>query len=238
MKNLVAYFIKYPITGNVLMVAILTLGMIGLFSLRSTFFPENDAKVISIAVVYPGASPEEVEEGVVNKIEDNINGITGIDRVSSVSQENTGRVTVEVARGYDIDLVLRDVKNSIDGISSFPLGIEPPVIYKLEVLNVALQFAISGDVDLNTLKEYARKVEDDLLADPDVSKVEISGFPDEEIEIAVRENILRTYNLSFDQVRNAVAASNIDITGGTLKGENEEVLIRTRNKEYYAEDLA
>ncbi|MEL7191368.1 MAG: efflux RND transporter permease subunit [Bacteroidota bacterium] len=238
MKNLVAYFIKYPITGNVLMVAILTLGMIGLFSLKSTFFPENDAKLITIAVVYPGASPEEVEEGVVNKIEDNINGITGIDRVSSVSSENTGRVTIEVARGYDIDLVLRDIKNSIDGISSFPLGIEPPVIYKLEVLNVALQFAISGDVDLNTLKEYARKVEDDLLANPDVSKVELSGFPDEEIEIAVRENVLRTYNLSFDQVRNAVAASNIDITGGTLKGENEEVLIRTRNKEYYAEDLA
>ncbi|MCI4671191.1 MAG: efflux RND transporter permease subunit [Bacteroidia bacterium] len=237
MKNLVAYFIKYPITGNVLMVAILILGVIGLSSLRSTFFPENDASIISIQVIYPGASPEEVEEGVVNKIEDAIKSLTGIDRVTSVSSENTGRVTVEAATGYDIDELLRDVKNSVDGISSFPVDIEPPVIYIQEVLNIAFQFIISGDVSLKKLKETAREVESDLLALDGISKITLSGFPDEEIEIALRENDLRSLNLTFDQVRAAVSAQNIDLTGGTIKGDNGEVLIRTRSKEYFAEGL-
>lgn len=219
------------------MITILVMGLVGLGSMRSTFFPENESKIISVRVVYPGASPEEVEEGVVNKIEDNIEGITGIDRISSVSSENLGSINVEAARGYDIDEVLRDVKNAIDGISSFPQGIEQPVIYKLETLNIALQFAVSGNVDLRTLKDYARKIEDDLLAMEGLSKVEVSGFPDEEIEIAIRENDLRTYNLTFDQVALAVSAANLDITGGTIKGENEEVLIRTRSKKYYGQEL-
>ncbi len=237
MKNLIAYFIKYPITGNVLMIAILILGVIGLSSLRSTFFPENDASIIAIQVVYPGASPEEVEEGVVNKIEDALKGTTGIDRVTSTSSENTGRVTVEAETDFDIDDLLRDVKNSVDGISSFPADVEPPIIYIQEVLNAAFQFTISGDVSLKKLKETAREIESDLRAREGISKVELSGFPEEEIEIAIRENDLRSLNLTFDQVRSAIAAQNIDLTGGTIKGESQETLIRTRSKRYYAEGL-
>ncbi|MEO0897224.1 MAG: efflux RND transporter permease subunit [Bacteroidota bacterium] len=237
MKNLIAYFIKYPITGNVLMVAILILGVLGLSSMTSTFFPENDATFISIQVVYPGASPEEVEEGVVNKIEDVLKGTTGIDRVTSVSSENTGRVTVEVNSAYNIDEVLRDVKNNVDGISAFPVGIESPIIYKQEALNVAFQFTVSGKVPLKKLKETAREIESDLLAMDGISKVELSGFPDEEIEIAVSENKLRAMNLTFEQVRLAVASQNIDLTGGTIKGDEGETLIRTRNKEYSAQGL-
>jgi len=237
MRQFIAYFIKYPITGNVLMVVLLLFGVMGLTSLKSTFFPESETKIIAIELAYPGASPEEIEEGVVAKIEDNLEGVTGIDRVTSVSRENAGSVTVEIKRGNDIDAILSDVKNAVDRISSFPGGLEPPVIYKRETLTLALNFAIDGDVKRQTLNEYAREIENDLLAVDGISKVELSGFPDEEIEIALRENDLRAYGLTFEQVANAVAAANLETTGGTIKGEDEELLIRARAKEYYAQPL-
>mgnify|MGYP006269404333 CR=1 FL=1 len=237
MRQLINYFIKYPISGNVLMVIILVFGVMGLQSLRSTFFPESETKLIVVQVTYPGASPEEIEEGIVDKIEDNLKGTTGVDRVTSVSSENSGRVTVEIKSGQDIDLILQEVKNEVDRISSFPADMEPPVIYKQETLTLALNFAVEGDITLQSLKRYAREIESDLLGIDGISKIELSGFPDEEIEIAVRENDLRRYGLTFDDISQAVSAANLETTGGTIKGENEEVLIRARSKNYYAAPL-
>lgn len=235
MRNLVSYFIKYNISGDVLLVVVAIFGIFGLNSMRSTFFPESDTKLIAIRTTYPGASPEEIEEGIILKIEDNLTGTTGVDRISSVSRENTGTVLVEIKRGYNIDDILQEVKNAVDEINSFPADMEPPVISKQEVLTQALNFSVSGNVSLRTLKEAARKIESDLLAMPGISKVELSGFPDEEIEIAVREQDLRAYNMTFDQLVNAVRSANLDLTGGTIKAESEELLIRARSKGYYAD---
>lgn len=237
MRNFITYFIKYPIVGNVLMILILVFGGFGLSSLKSTFFPETETKLIAVSLVYPGASPEEIEEGVVNKIEDNLKGMTGVDRVSSVSRENAGTVTVEIKRGYKIDLLLQDVKNAVDQIPTLPVDLEPPVVFKQEFLTLALNFSLSGDVDLGTLKRYAREVETELLAQDGISKVSLSGFPDEEIEIRVKEDVLRAYGITFDQVASAIRTSNLELTGGTIKGKTEEVLIRTRSKKYYAESV-
>ena len=120
MRDFINYFIKNPIAGNLLMIGLFLIGILGLMNMKSTFFPEEDSKLISIQVVYPGASPEEIEEGVVNKVEENLRGLTGVDRITSVSSENAGSVSVEVAKGYDTDIILQDVKNAVDRISSFP----------------------------------------------------------------------------------------------------------------------
>lgn len=237
MNGVISYFIKYPIAANLLMFGILIMGVFGLLNMKSTFFPEVESRIISIQAVYPGASPEEVEEGIINKIEENLKGLTGVEQYTSVSQENAGSVTVEVARGYDTEIILQDVKNAVDRINSFPANMEPLVVYKRENLGFAISFAISGEVDLKTLKRYGRQAEDELRAIEGISKVELSGFPEEEIEIAFREKDLRAYNISFSQATNAVRAYNIELTGGTLKGEREELLVRADNKEYYAKDL-
>lgn len=237
MRGFIDYFIKYDVAANLLMVGILILGVVSLFNIKSTFFPETESRIVSIQIVYPGASPEEIEEGVVSKIEENLKGLTGVERYTSVSSENSGTVTVELFKGYDPDVILQDVKNAVDRINSFPVGMEPPVVYKQEFLGFAISFAISGDVNLRTLKRYGREVEDDLRAIDGISKVELSGFPDEEIEIAFREKDLRAYDLTFQQATQAVRNANLDITGGTLKSEKEELLIRARNKEYYADGL-
>ena len=237
MQGIIQYFINNSIAANLLMVAIFIMGVFGLLNMKSTFFPEVESRIISVQAIYPGASPEEIEEGVINKIEENLKGLTGVERYTSVSKENAGTVTVEVLRGYDTDVVLQDVKNAVNSIVSFPVGLETPVIYKLENLGFAISFAISGNVDLKTLKSFGRTAENDLRAIDGISKVELSGFPDEEIEIAFRERDLRAYNLTFQQAAAAVRAENLEITGGTIKTDNEELLVRARNKAYYAEGL-
>lgn len=237
MRQFINYFIKYPVAANLAMFGILIMGGVGLLNMKSTFFPEVESRIILIQIVYPGASPEEIEEGIVKKIEENLKGVTGVERYTSVSRENSGTVTVEVFKGYDTDVILQDVKNAVDQISSFPVGMEPPVVFKRENLGFAISFAISGDVKLKTLKRYGRQVEDDLLAMEGISKVSLSGFPEEEIEIAFRERGLRAYGLTFQQATLAVRNANIELTGGTIKGKDEELLVRTRNKAYYAEGL-
>lgn len=239
MRTLMTYFVKHPIVVNLIMVLVFIFGYFGAQTLRSNFFPEQETKFIIIETFYPGASPEEMEEGIVIKIEDNLKGITGVDRVTSVSDENNARIQVEIFPSADEDVALQDVKNAVDRISSFPVGMEPPVVFKQEVVNFTYSFAIIGDeqTPLKTLKAYARTVEEDLRAFPDISKVELNGFPEEEIEIAVDEYRLRTYEITFEEIAQAIRNHNIELTGGTIKGDKEEMLIRMRQKSYRAAGL-
>ncbi|NNF36830.1 MAG: efflux RND transporter permease subunit [Saprospiraceae bacterium] len=237
MRSIVNYFLKNPVAGNLLMIFLFIVGIIGLLSLKSTFFPETPSRIIVIQSIFPGSSPEEMEEGVITKIEEALEGVTGVERTTSVSSENSGTVSIEVLKGYDTDLILQDVKNAVDRIPTFPVSMEPLVIFKQEFLGRSFAFALSGDVELITLKEYARKVEDDLLAKDGISKILLNGFPEEEIEISVREKDLRSNDLTFDQVALAISNYNLEATGGTIKTDREELNIRARNKQYYAEEL-
>jgi multidrug efflux pump subunit AcrB len=238
MKKIISYFIKFPVAVNVIIFAFLIFGTIGAMSIKSSFFPLAESKLISINLIYPGASPAEMEEGVVLKIEDNLKGIVGVERVTSISQENSARISVETIRGKNIDVVLADVKNAVDRVPSFPSGMEPPIIAKVETTRPTISFTLSGDnIPLRTLKQYAREVENDLRSIEGISQVSISGFPDEEIAISVRENDLRAYNLSFQDVANAVSKTNILITGGNIKTSAEDYLIRANNRSYYGDEL-
>ena len=238
MKKIITYFIKYPVAVNVVIIAFIVFGLVGIFSMKSSFFPLVDSQLIRISLAYPGASPAEMEEGVVLKIEDNLKGIVGVERVTSVSRENAANVNVEVEKGKNIDVVLSDVKNAVDRVPSFPSGMEPPVIAKVESIRPTISFTISGtNVSLKSLKQYARSIENDIRGIEGISQVEISGFPEEEIEIAIRENDLRAYNMSFTEVANAIRNTNLLITGGNIKTAEEDYLIRASNRSYYGVEL-
>ncbi len=237
MRNLITYFIKYPVAGNTLMVLIFIFGYFGLQSWKKNFFPVSESRILKIETVYPGSSPEEIEKGIVLKIEDNLRGVTGIEQISSVSRENSGVITIEVVRSYSTDMVLQDVKNAVDRIPSFPDGMEPPVIYKQESRNFAISFSLSGDVSLTTLKKFAQKVESDLLAIDGISKIALSGYPDEEIEIALKEDALRAYDLTFIEVSQKIKNANLEVTGGKVRGDKEELIIRANTKGYYADEF-
>ncbi|OIQ21974.1 efflux RND transporter permease subunit [Lacinutrix sp. MedPE-SW] len=239
MKKIIEYFIRYHVAVNVIILAFFVFGVIGALSLKSSFFPLTESKIINVSITYPGASPLEIEEGIVLQIEDNLKGLKGVDRVTSVSRENSGSITVEIEKGESLDFMLLEVKNAVDRVPSFPTGMEPLVVSKQEAVRETISFALSGkDIPLVTLKQLARQVETDLRTLDGISQIEISGFPDEEIEIAVNENSLLAYNITFSDVSQAVANANILVTGGNVKTEAEEYLIRANNKQYYGSELS
>ncbi|NAY92166.1 MMPL family transporter [Muricauda sp. JGD-17] len=239
MKKVISYFIKYHVAVNTIIVAFFVFGIVGALSLKSSFFPLTESKNVLISITYPGASPQEVEEGIVLKIEDNLKGLEGVERVTSTSRENSGSINVEIEKGRDIDFMLLEVKNAVDRVPTFPIGMEPLIVSKQEAVRPTISFAISGDeIPLATLKQIGRQIENDLRAMDGISQIDIAGYPEEEIEIAVNENNLLAYNLSFNEVAQAVANANILVTGGNIKTVAEEYLIRANNRSYYGDELS
>lgn len=239
MRKIIEYFIKYHVAVNVIIIAVFVFGAVGAWSLKSSFFPLTDSKNIAINITYPGASPQEIEEGIVLKIEDNLKGLQGVDRVTSRSRENSGSINVEIEKGRNIDFMLLEVKNAVDRVPTFPTGMEPLIVSKVEAVRQTISFAVSGEgIPLATLKQIGRQIENDIRAMDGISQISITGYPDEEIEIAVDENSLLAYSMSFSDVAQAVGSANILVTGGNIKTDAEEYLIRANNRSYYGDELS
>lgn len=239
MRGIISYFIKYHVAVDVFILSFFIFGIYGALSLKSSFFPLTEERNIIITIAYPGASPQEVEEGIVLKIEDNLKGLEGVERVTSTSRENSGNINVEIEKGRNVDFMLLEVKNAVDQVPTFPTGMEPLVVSKQRPMRPTISFSISGkQVPLVTLKQIGRQIENDIRAMPGISQINITGFPQEEIEIAVNENSLLAYNLTFDEVSRAIANANILVTGGNIKTDAEEYLIRANNRSYYGDELS
>ena len=235
MKSVVAYFVKYHVVVNLTLLVMIMVGILGFSNLRFGLFPPEEIKYISIDMAYPGASPEEVEEGITNKIEEQLEGITGIKRVTSASNENFSSVRVRLTANADPNDVLDEVKTAVSAISSFPKTAESPIIQKEEILNLAVTLGVSSsELPMTALKDVAEGIKKDFLAERGISKVFLLGLPGEEIEISVRENDLKKYNLTINDVNQAVAQANIKSSGGTIKTTTEDILIRASAKQYYA----
>ena len=238
MRRLITYFVNYPKAINILVLFFIVFGTAGTLALKSSFYPLIDAKFIEISAVLPGASPEEVEEGIVMKIEENLKGIEGVDRYYSTSRENLGYILVETLEDSDVDNVLIDVKNAVDKVPSFPINLEPIVVKKMEQQEPTFIFSLTaGNIDLSSLKNISKKIEVDLRNLEGISQISTSGFSDNEIEISVNEKLLSKYNLTFYEILDAVQKSNIIISGGTIKTNEEKFLIRSNNKNYYSNQL-
>ncbi|MGQ1908269.1 efflux RND transporter permease subunit [Marinifilum sp. RC60d5] len=230
MRNIISQFVKYPFYGKMIIALMVIAGSTSLVFMKKSFFPENESKTISVSMVYPGASPKEVEEGITSRMEDAVRGIVGIKEMNSVSSEGYARLTITTTGDYDLDETLADVKNAVDGIPSFPSGAEKAVIAKRRATTPAIRMAVTGDADLLTLKRYADDIYDDLMRSKVMSQITLSGFPQLELSVEVKEDNLRRYQLTFSEISAAIANNNIDISGGAIKNEVEEILIRTRNR--------
>ena len=238
MRKIIAYFVRYPKAVNILVMFFIVFGISGVIALKSSFFPLIDSKFISINAIYPGASPQEVEEGVIYKIEENLKGVPGIIRVTSTSRENSGSILVETDESFELNAILFEVKNAVDKVPSFPADLEPIVITKIEEQQPTVIFSLTGkNIDLKSLKNISKNIEKDIRNIEGISQVSLSGFPDEEIEISLTETELIKYNLSFEEVLRSVSNTNILSTGGNIKTDKEEFLIRASNKNYYANEL-
>jgi len=236
-KNIVTTFVKYPFYANLIIAVLLLGGGYGIMSMKKSFFPEMSTTDIVVSVVYPGASPKEMEEGVTMRIEESIRGIVGIKWVTSTSSENFASVTITTTGDYDIDETLMEVKNAVDGITSFPVDAERPIVYKVRRTTNALFMSLVGDVDLLTLKKYADEVELDLYNSGVMSQINISGYPALEISVEASEEDLLRHNLTFGEISRAIALNNRDISAGMIRSDEEEILIRSRAKTYDPDEI-
>lgn len=227
-RNLVATFVKYPFYANLIIVILLVAGGTSLWNMKKSFFPERSTTTIMVNVFYPGASPKEMEEGITTRIEESLRGLVGIKEITSSSSENFSSVTIETTGKYDIDEQLAEVKNAVDGISSFPVDAEKPIVFKRRSVTQAGFMGLSGDVDRMTLKNMANDIENDLYASGIISQLNVSGLPPLEISVEVSEEDLLRYGLTFTDISNAIRTNNQDVSGGLIRNENEEILIRSR----------
>ncbi len=237
MRRLIAYFIKYPIYANAIILITAIAGMLSLSLMPKSFFPELPPNKIYVSVSYPGASPEEIEEGITTRIEESLNGIEGIKEITSTSSENMSYVRIEIYEDFNIDEVLQNVKNSVDAIYSFPQGAEKPMVEKQKtrgmggMANVAGFYSLKGPNDLWLLKEKADKIQKELLNDENISQIQVVGYAPVIISVEINESALLMHNISFDLVSSAIKRSNIDISGGSIKTDKDEIIIRSNNRE-------
>lgn len=237
MNGLIAWFAKNKVVANLMMVTILAAGMISISSIKMEVFPEFSADMVSVSVLFLGATPEEVEEGICIRIEEAVQDLEGIKKITATASEGVGTVNIEVESGYEVRKILDDVKSRVDGISTFPAETEKPVIQEILNRRQVINVAISGNANEKTLKRIGEKVRDDITNLPEVSQVELTIARPYEISIELSEDALRRYQLTFDEVANAVRMSSLDLPGGAVKTEGGEISLRTKGQAYVGADF-
>ena len=237
-KGLIAWFARNSVAANLLMWILLIGGVFGAFSIQKQVFPNFEVNIISVRVPYLGAAPQEVEEGVLLKVEDTIKDLDGIKQITSTASEGMGSVTIEVEEDYDVQVVLDEVKSQVDAIPSFPGNTEKPIVYRTKFQQDVLWIAVYGDASERELKEFAKNLRDDVANLPGISSVQVVGDRDYEISLELSEYTLQKYNLTFSEVVNAVRQSSIDLPGGAIKSDNGNILLRTKGKAYTGWEFA
>jgi len=231
-KGLLSWFASNHVAANLLMWLIIVAGLLTIFTIKVEFFPDTSLDLITITVPYRGASPAEVEEGVCLRVEQAIAGVEGIKRINATASEAAGTVVVEVDQYADTQKVLDDIKAEVDRIITFPQETEKPIITELTTRHEVLTVMVYGDASEKALKETADEIRNDLTAMENITQAELAGVRPYEISIEISEENLRKYNLTFDQVADAVAKSSLDVPGGSVKTTGGEILLRTKGQKY------
>ncbi len=236
MKNIIRWFITNTVAANLLMIFIIIAGFFTLSRLRMEVFPDIAIPIINVSVIYPGSSPEDVEESICVKIEEQVQGINGIKKITSTSNEGYGSVNVEVENGYDLDEVKDEVKSKVDGITSFPDGAEKPTVRSFEGQPEVITIAVHGRVDEASLLSIAEGIREEVSDLPSITQTRLGKKP-REISIEVSEETLQKYGLSFDFISNRIRASSMDVPGGAIETYDGEILIRSKGQAYTGEDF-
>ncbi|PTA51169.1 acriflavin resistance protein [Shewanella morhuae] len=236
--GILAWFARNSVAANLLMWVLLIGGLFSTVLINKEVFPSFELNLLNISVAYPGAAPQEIEEGINIKIEEAIQDINGIKKVTSVASEGVGSITVEVEDGYEVQAVLDEAKLRLDAISTFPVNIEKPNIYQIKPENNVIWVSVYGDISLHDMKELAKSVRDDLTQLPAVTRAKVTGVRDYEIAIETSEDKLREYGLTFSQVALAVQNSSFDLPGGSIRAQDGDILLRTKGQAYTGDDFA
>ncbi len=228
----------HPVAANLIMVLCLLGGYLFLSQMKQEVFPEFDADQVQINVAYPGASPEEVEQGIILAIEEAIASIDGIKKINASANESIGTVTVEALVGTDLKKLAQDIQGVVDRIRTFPLDIENPQVSILTNKRRVVSVALYGDTSEHSLHELSEQLRDQLLSDSGITQAELSGVRPLEISIEISQENLRRYQLTLDEVARRLQNASVDLPSGSIKALNGEILIRMKERRNFGQQFA
>ena len=237
-RGVIAWMISNRVTPNLLMVFLLLGGLFMLPRIKKEVFPEYELDTVTVQVAYPGASPEEVEHGVVLAVEEAIRGIDGVKEVTATAGEGSGRVTAELQGDADGQKLYQDIQQEVKRITTFPEDSEEPQITLDARRRNVLNLQIYGAADERILREAAEQVRDRLLQRPDITQVELSAVRDIEIHVELSQEILRSYGLTLDDVAQRIRSASVELPGGRLETAGGEVLLRVKDRHDWAREFA
>lgn len=226
----IAWMARNSVAANLLMFIILAGGALGLSRIKQEVFPAFDLDLVRVTVPYPGASPEEVEQGIVLAVEEAVRAVDGVKRVTSSASEGAGTTAVELLIDADPDRVLADVKSAVDRIRTFPEEAEDPQIAIASRKQRVISLVVAGDQELGVLQEIAERARISMLQNPEITQVEIEGVPDQEISIEIKRQKLEEFGLSLQDVAAQIRMASLELPGGTLKTDGGELLVRLSDR--------
>lgn len=233
-KGLLSWFADNHVAANLLMVAVLLAGVLSLFKIKQEVFPGFTLDIVKIGVSYPGATPEEVEEGIILAVEEEVRALEGVDRVTAIALEGRATILVELLTGEEPNDMLQEIKGAVDRISSMPEDAERPVVSLQTRRRRVLRLALTGDMDERAMYELANRVREELTDLPEITQVDLRGVRQPEISIEVSNQTLRSYGLTLGDIAAAIRSQAIDIPAGGIKTKGGEVLLRTKERRNFA----
>ncbi|HKJ17840.1 MAG TPA: efflux RND transporter permease subunit [Xanthomonadales bacterium] len=236
-EALIEWFARNSVAANLLMVVLLAGGLFSAFTIKKEIQPQIETNFITVTMPFLGASPEDVEEGILIKIEEAIQDIQGIKEISSVARRGSGTVTVEVLTDYSVEEVMDEVNRRVDAIPTFPANTEKPVINRTRFEQQVVMLTVFGDVPERTLKEFAKQTRNEVVTLPGVSRAEILGSRDYEISIEVSEHTLQKYDLTLAEVAEAVGRGSLDLPAGAIRSDAGDIQVRTKGQAYVGRDF-
>ena len=239
-SGLIAYFAGNPVAANLLMILLIVGGVLSGLQLIVQYYPDIEARRAAVSVLYPGASPQEVEADVNRRIEESVVGLPGVERVVSTASQSLGRVIVEMATFADADAVFNDIQSAVDSIENFPpVRAEQPEVELVKLAHEVMTLAVtSATLSENALRLAAEDLRDSVLALPSVSQVSLKGTRDREITIELSEEELRRHNLSIAEVSTTVRRASVNLSMGEIRTESGSVILQTVAKRSVGQEYA
>ena len=238
MKKTIKWFIDNPVAANILMLFLIIGGLYLSTKIKQEVFPEFTIDEVIVQVAYPGASPEEIEKGILLPIEEAVDGLDGIDEITSTANEGIGTVTIEATNDANLNQLYQDVKSAIDTITSFPVEAEEPRVFIPSRKRQVITLIIYGNQSEHILRETAEMVKDRLLQSKNISYVELIGDKPYEISIEVPEKNLKKYNITLQEIAAKIRNYNRELPAGRIKTQNGDILIRVYERREFAEKMA
>ena len=232
MERVIRWFVNNSVASNLMMFFIILSGAATIPLLNMEVFPDIEVDIINVTAIYPGATPSDVENAVCVRIEERLQGLDGVKKISSTASENVGSVNVEILSGQDVTEMLDRVKAEVDAIDNFPEGVERPTTKQFITSQANITVAVGGEMDELTLTNLTEEVKDEIDALPGVTYSSFVAKKDKEISIEISEKTLRKYDLTLSQISRAIQSLSIDIPSGSIENINGEILIRAQGQGY------